>query len=395
MDQRNNNNHGLRRRGDGPPPLEQREQREQQQREQLMTAASPSPASSTTAQAFFRLRSPTRAAHPDLHRDLHPAASFASAGSIGSSTSNPEPSVRAHRNREHDYDHDHDHGHRHHHRAAAASSILHSPPQPALSSPLHHAPQPHLHANHYRQEPRGHSRGPSASAAARGPASFMTPAPSTPAGGAGAGPVPALLPPTSSSSSAANSHNHLQAPLPLSPRHAAVSAAAPSSSSSSSNYYPPPSASESHRHTRDKAASGRVYDPTTDTTKERRVSDAWHNAPQNSTPKTRDPHPYDRTPADRHQPSSYYANQNGNRTSPRQSYARSRSPISHSHPNLPVGSHSPPASRLPHMTSPPQRRIHVSTMNATPNGLSAMPAVIKSEPRAASPSKPSALSTSN
>ncbi|KAG6001348.1 putative DNA helicase ino80 [Claviceps maximensis] len=360
----NNNNHGLRRR---------------EQREQLVTAASPSPASSTTAQAFFRLRSPTRSAHPDLHRDLPPAAPFASAGSIGSTPTIADHSARAHPDRDRDRDRDHDH-HRHHRAAPAASSILHSPPPP------------HHHANHYRQEHRDHNRGSSssASAAGRGPASFMAPSPSTPAGGPAA-PTPVLLPPPpSSSSSAANSHNHRQGPPPLSPRHGPASVA-----SSSSIYYPPPAASESRLHSRDKAASGRVYDPTTDTTKERRVSDAWHNAPQNSTSKARDPYPYDRTPADQHQPSAYYVNQNSNHTSPRQSYARSRSPVSHSYPNLPVGSHSPPPSRLPHITSPPQRRVHLSAVNTTSNGVSAMSAVVKTEPRAASSSRPAAISTSN
>ncbi|KAL7917826.1 hypothetical protein ACQKWADRAFT_273292 [Trichoderma austrokoningii] len=57
--------------------------------------------------------------------------------------------------------------------------------------------------------------------------------------------------------------------------------AAPSASSQS------PSADSHHHHLRDKqpAASGRVYDPTTDTTKERPIADSRHNAPPVATPK--------------------------------------------------------------------------------------------------------------
>jgi hypothetical protein len=60
----------------------------------------------------------------------------------------------------------------------------------------------------------------------------------------------------------------------------------PSSSSISSTS---PSADSRHHHLRDKPqqqpASGRVYDPTTDTTKERPIADSRHNAPQVATPK--------------------------------------------------------------------------------------------------------------
>ncbi|KAK4091685.1 putative DNA helicase ino-80 [Purpureocillium lilacinum] len=135
------------------------------------------------------------------------------------------------------------------------------------------------------------------------------------------------------------------------------------------SYYPPASAAA-----RDKPASGSFYDPTTDTTKERGVSDSssWHGAttpkvgsPQihfdsctvhlaklpssanfhprinphlnppspsihpptaaDHLPQTRDPYPYSQD--------QYY---NG-----RASYNRARSPLSHAHPL--AGSHSPPA----------------------------------------------------
>ncbi|KAG6189352.1 putative DNA helicase ino80 [Claviceps purpurea] len=360
---RHNSNRGVRRRDgrDDGPQREQLEVLEQEQHEQLVAPSS----SSTNAHAYFRLRSPTRSARTDLHREMqHPP--FASPGS-----SDANQSARGHH---------HHHHQNHHHHPSPASSILHSPPRPPLAAPLHHETPLHHHANHYHQEHRGLARGPSASIVDLGPASIMAPSPPTPAGGAGA-PTPSLLPPPSSSSSSsttANKHNHLQGP-----------------SSASSGYYPPPTASESHLRTREQGVSGRVYDPTTDTTKERRVSDAWHNAPQNSTPKAREPYHYDRTPADHHQPSPYYpSNQTGKYTSPRQSYARSRSPRSQSHQDLPARSHSPP-SRSSHMASPPQRRAHGSAMNTTPSGISAVPAASNADPRVASPSKPAALSATN
>lgn len=93
---------------------------------------------------------------------------------------------------------------------------------------------------------------------------------STPASGsAGAGgPVaPTLPPPGPPSSSSSAAVNHHQAHPPVSPLHPP------------SGYYPPPSSSSSSSAAaRDKPAGGSFYDPTTDTTKERRVSDSWHGA---------------------------------------------------------------------------------------------------------------------
>jgi chromatin-remodeling ATPase INO80 len=67
----------------------------------------------------------------------------------------------------------------------------------------------------------------------------------------------------------------LQGP-PLSPLHPPA------------GYYPPPQQPELHpAQTREKMGTSSYYDPTTDTTKERRVSDtgSWHNAAQVTTPK--------------------------------------------------------------------------------------------------------------
>ena len=110
---------------------------------------------------------------------------------------------------------------------------------------------------------------------------------SSSAGAAHSLPPPSGLASSTASSAANHNHHHQQGPPPpVSPRHG------------HSSYYPSPAAaattaaaapsSESHHHrhpAREKPASGRVYDPTTDTTKERRVSDSWHNAPQASTAK--------------------------------------------------------------------------------------------------------------
>ncbi|PHH93123.1 hypothetical protein CDD83_503 [Cordyceps sp. RAO-2017] len=138
---------------------------------------------------------------------------------------------------------------------------------------------------------------------------------------------------------------------------AAAHSLPPPSGLASSNHSGHHRASPSYFAARDKAVSGSFYDPTTDTTKERRVSDSWRNAPQASTPKP------------------YY---NGSYSSPRaSSYGRPRSPLSHSHPKLPAGSLSPPSHR-PQMPSPTHRSANAA------NGSSA----IKPEPSAASSPKP-------
>lgn len=102
--------------------------------------------------------------------------------------------------------------------------------------------------------------------------------------GASGGPVaPTLPPPGALSSSTTGSHQHHHQghhqPPPASPLHPPA------------GYYSP---AEAAHHAREKPApaTGRLYDPTTDTTKERRISDAgasWSNAnaPPAGTPKVR------------------------------------------------------------------------------------------------------------
>nr|CEG04082.1 unnamed protein product [Fusarium clavum] len=216
--------------------------------------------------------------------------------------------------------------------------------------------------------------------------------------GAPGGPVAPSLPPpvglnssSSPGSSAAGLHQHhhqpgapahqhqASGPPPVSPLHPPVA------------YYPPSSNTDIYVPRDPKPASRGFYDPTTDTTKERRISDAatpgasWHNANANAppagTPKTRDPYSYSQT---NDQQTPYY---NGSYTSPRgpSSYTRPRSPLSHSHQNPPAGSLSPPGQQ-PLLASPSVRHGTTANMNPTTNG-NAMPP-FKSDLAAPSPPKP-------
>ncbi|RGP65820.1 DNA helicase ino80 [Fusarium sporotrichioides] len=259
-------------------------------------------------------------------------------------------------------------GHNHSHQNTSTPSANHSlqsPPRPALSNP------------------------------------YMSSSTSAP-GGPVAPPLPPPVGINSSSSpgssavglhqhhhqSGAPAHPHRAAPPPVSPLHPPVAYYPPGTNTDI--YIPPPEP---------KPASRGFYDPTTDTTKERRISDAatpgasWHNANANAppagTPKTRDPYSYSQT-ADQHTPSYY----NGSYTSPRgPSYNRPRSPPSHSHQNPPAGSLSPPGQQ-PLLASPSVRHGATANMNSTTNGASAMPP-FKSDLAAPSPPKPAPSSTTS
>ncbi|ODA79015.1 hypothetical protein RJ55_04605 [Drechmeria coniospora] len=198
---------------------------------------------------------------------------------------------------------------------------------------------------------------------------YLSSSKSTPAGAARSlPPLPSAAGPGLASTTPSSASNHHQPPAPDSPRRG-----------HGAGYYPAPPASSSSST---KPASGSFYDPTTDTTKERRVSDAAGWA---ATPKARDPYPSYSQPATEKHQSSYL---NGSYSSPgASSYNRSRSPLSHAHPTaLPAGSRSPPG-RQAQMASPSSRHAPP----ATPNG-SAAPAVVKSEPAAASPPKAASAS---
>ncbi|KFA69206.1 hypothetical protein S40285_00044 [Stachybotrys chlorohalonatus IBT 40285] len=260
-----------------------------------------------------------------------------------------------------------------------SSFNLRSPTQPEFHS------QPYASPGRHNTTPIPHHQSPpQARQTLHNPNPYMASSSSASAGPQG-GPVAPSLPPlggrpssssaaTSSSSAAAN--NHHQAP-PVSPLHPPT------------GYYPPPSASSTssdRHHSRDKPAAGSFYDPTTDTTKERRPSESWHNASQATPPKARDHYSYPHT-TDQHS-SAYY---NGSYSSPRASYNRPRSPLSHSHPN-PAGSISP-SGRHSHITSPSSRHAS-SNMTSATNGSAGLPPLIKSEMPAPSPPKPASASVS-
>ncbi|KIL90457.1 dna helicase ino80 [Fusarium avenaceum] len=183
------------------------------------------------------------------------------------------------------------------------------------------------------------------------------------------GPVAPSLPPpvginssSSPGSSAAGLHQHhhqSQAPLP---QHQAAGPPPPVSPLHPPVAYYPPSSNRDIYYPRDpKPASRGFYDPTTDTTKERRISDAatpgasWHNA-----------------------------NANANANAP---------PVG-TPKNPPAGSLSPPG-RQPLLASPSARHGTTANMNSTTNGASTL-TPFKSDLAAPSPSKvaPPSASTS-
>ncbi|KAH6975377.1 SNF2 family N-terminal domain-containing protein [Ilyonectria sp. MPI-CAGE-AT-0026] len=253
------------------------------------------------------------------------------------------------------------HSHNHNHNSSNPSSHAHqSPPRPAL-------PNPYMPS--------------STTGSAGGP---IAP-PSLPPPAALSGPSTAGTPSHHHHHHQSHHHHHHPAaaapPLPASPLHPPV------------GYYSPATA-DAH-HAREKPASRGFYDPTTDTTKERRVSDAagassWHNAPPAGTPKAREPYNYSQ-PADQHA-TPYY---NGAYTSPRapSSFNRPRSPLAHPHPNPSAGSNSPPG-RQPRMASPSLRHGAPPSMTSNTNGASALPPLAKSDLAAPSPPKPAPASTS-
>ncbi|TEA20879.1 Chromatin-remodeling ATPase INO80 [Colletotrichum sidae] len=192
-------------------------------------------------------------------------------------------------------------------------------------------------------------------------------------------------------------HSHQAAP-PLSPLHPP------------SGYYPPP---ESHS-TREKPATSSYYDPLTDTTRERRISDAgsWHNSAAKASPtKTRDPYGnYSQTELATRDSHSYYKTGGApGYTSPSTANFPPRSPrsLSHSHPHShhpPAGSISPSSRATPHMTSPSLRHAASPSVHASSNGgpVTSLPPLGKPEPSplkapaaASTPSRADPMSFSN
>ncbi|CAM1502769.1 Fc.00g075450.m01.CDS01 [Cosmosporella sp. VM-42] len=268
------------------------------------------------------------------------------------------------------------HPHRH------STFSLRSPTQPDFRPPPFSSPNASSSNTHAGSNPHQSPPRPARS-------SLHNPYMSSSAPGASGGPVAPSLPPPGglSSSTAGHHHHHQQHPHqapPVSPLHPPA------------GYYSPAASDVHAHHAREKSATGSFYDPTTDTTKERRVSDAagasWHNAnaPPAGTPKAREPYSYSQS-ADPHS-SAYY--NGGSYTSPQRAsstFNRPRSPLSHSHPNPHPGSNSPPA-RQPHMASPSLR--HGATVNMTTNGGSTLPPLSKSDLAAPSPPKPTPAAAS-
>ncbi|KAF4508733.1 hypothetical protein G6O67_005075 [Ophiocordyceps sinensis] len=257
---------------------------------------------------------------------------------------------------------------------------FHPPPQPPYEySPPSHSSSSANRTSLLQSPPRPpplHSHSPYMASSSSSSSAARAEAAASAASTAHALPLPPGLASSSASSNrhrhhhhSRNHHNH-HGQRPVSPRHASYYAVSAPSSESSSQ----------------KPASGSYYyDPTTDTTKERRVSDSWRNAPQTSTPK-----PYSSLshPDDQHPP--YY---NGSYASPRgSSYSRPRSPLSHSHPNLPAGSLSPPSHR-PRVASPSRRITPSAAPVPAANGSSVLPRVMKTDPSTASSPKPAAASS--
>ncbi|KAK1525883.1 SNF2 family domain-containing protein [Colletotrichum costaricense] len=260
-------------------------------------------------------------------------------------------------------------------------SEYHHPPHSSYSSPKAASSTPHALPHH---SPRSHQSG----------LSHPNPYSSSTAAG---GPLAPSLPALGGASSSSGAGHH-QAP-PLSPLHPP------------SGYYPPP---ESHQ-TREKPATSSYYDPLTDTTRERRVSDAgWNNNAANGSPKTTRGDPYGNysqpEPASRDS-HAYYKNGSAGYTSPSAANFPPRSPRSHSHSHSnshshshqpPTGSISPSIRATPHMTSPSLRHAASPSVHASSNGgaVASLPPLGKAEPSplkapASTPSRADPMSFSN
>ncbi|KAM3438958.1 hypothetical protein NHJ13734_003955 [Beauveria thailandica] len=346
--------------------------------------SSSSTTTSTTAHrhSTFSLRSPTRAPaqhHPTTAAPAAAAPPALTADSVATSASSS--SAPSHH-------HHHHHHHRHHHHrhpdatpGSTASSHHHHHAQAAQAASATSASRQHHHHHHHHH----HSSlaAPFAAAPAQSsPAAAASPA--TTSATMTGGSAPGGLPPLGSGASPNASHQQQHHS-----HHQSVPARPHSPLRPTSGYYP--SAADAHHPPRDSKPPGSFYDPLTDTTmKERRVSDSWHNAPPSASPKSRETYPHHPPTSESHQSgyyNGYYASSRDSRPSP--SYNRPRSPLTHSHPNLPVGSHSPPT-RQSHMASPTH---HHASLGSTPNGSATL--LNKPDLRAVSPLRPVAPAPSS
>lgn len=160
-----------------------------------------------------------------------------------------------------------------------AGFSLRSPTRTELRPPTFGSPS----ANHSTPSAPHHSPPRSSMSAANASPFAASSSASSGAQGPSGGPVAPALPPPVLGPSPSNSH----AGLPASPLHPPA------------GYYPPPRSSGAGDGRDKPSATTSFYDPTTDTTKERRVSESsWANAPQQATtPKVSCPTSFDKCPS--------------------------------------------------------------------------------------------------
>ncbi|KAI4859435.1 SNF2 family N-terminal domain-containing protein [Hypoxylon rubiginosum] len=139
------------------------------------------------------------------------------------------------------------------------------------------------------------------------------------------------------------------------------------------------------QHSREKA-SGSFYDPLTDTTRDRRVSDSWSK---------QRPDPYD-YPQSKSESNNQYYNGYGSPSPVNAKYPRS--PHSHSHPK-PDGRPTSPSNKALNLASPPSRHNRAaldsisSTNRHTPTPAPSLPSILNPEPASSSntPSRTAAM----
>ncbi|ROT35575.1 hypothetical protein SODALDRAFT_337521 [Sodiomyces alkalinus F11] len=308
------------------------------------------------------------------------------------------------RRRDYDYDYDQRDRDRDHHNGESRrhrhdlSSIIAPPPSQSSAPPSRHAsfslrspPRSEFqHAHHTQTHGHTHSQGQGQGHGQHVHGHGHYSSPQTPSDNqAAAAAATATTNPFGGASSATSSSGPLQGP-PLSPLHPPSGA-----------YYPPP-------ESKPKPATSSYYDPLTDSTRERKVSDAgsrYAASSQPSPPKPRDPYNYSQPPppADHQQTQNHSYYTNGNYTSPVSAASTfvPRSPHSHSHARPTAQGSLSPSNRpqISHLASPSTRHTaspgirHVSSNTTTPHVLPQMSHAHTDSPlKAPAPPPPSSSS---
>ncbi|KAI0159948.1 SNF2 family N-terminal domain-containing protein [Hypoxylon sp. FL1284] len=263
---------------------------------------------------------------------------------------------------------------------ASSSSFLHPP------SPPNHFPVSSITSITTPASP--HSTSVSASASASALSSSTRPS------------APILAHPYNNASHAQHHQSLSSRPLtsassplpPLAPPPGALSSimaspALPSANGASASPLQPPKTSghlspPEYQQSREK--TGSFYDPLTDTTRERRVSDSWSK---------QRPEPYDYAQPKTESSNQYYNNGYGSPSPVNAKYPRS--PHSHSHPN-PDGRPSSPSNKALNLASPPSRPsrgLDSTTNRNTPTPAPSLPSLLNPEPTSSSntPSRTAAM----